>query len=39
MEIKIKKAAFKEMQEFAQQLGFAEGLDCRVDLDNAKLRA
>jgi hypothetical protein len=27
------------MQEFAQQLGFVEGLDGRADLDNLTLRA
>lgn len=39
IEIKIKKPAFAKLIEYAENLGFLEGAEDRVDLEEALLRA
>jgi ABC-type multidrug transport system ATPase subunit len=39
IEIKIKKPAFTELMEYAEKIGFLEGAEERVELDEALVRA
>jgi ATP-binding cassette, subfamily A (ABC1), member 3 len=39
IEIKIKKPAFAQLMEYAEKLGFLEGAEDRVNLEEALLRA
>lgn len=39
VEIKIKKPTYQDMKDLADRLGFVEGFDDRVDLENGKMRA